>query len=75
MLAPPASTRAGVALLMASKTYAALRGRDYVLPDDIKDLVLPVLGHRIILRPEAEIEGLDVDAVCRRLLSTVEVPR
>ncbi len=74
-LALPASTRAGVALLMASKTYAALRGRDYVLPDDIKDLVLPVLGHRIILRPEAEIEGLDVDAVCRRLLSTVEVPR
>jgi MoxR-like ATPase len=74
-LALPASTRAGVALLMASKTYAALRGRDYVLPDDIKDLALPVLGHRLILRPEAEIEGLDVETVCRRLLSTVEVPR
>jgi MoxR-like ATPase len=74
-LALPASTRAGVALLMASKTYAALRGRDYVLPDDVKDLALPVLGHRLILRPEAEIEGLDVETVCRRLLSTVEVPR
>src|SRR3954454_3848038 len=70
-----ASTRAGVALLMSSKTYAALHGRDYVLPDDIKALVPPVLGHRVSLRPEAEIEGLDTDAVLRRLLTRVEVPR
>ncbi len=70
-----ASTRAGVALLIASKTYAALHGRDYVAPDDIKALVPPVLRHRVYLRPEAEIEGLDADAVFRRILSQLEVPR
>ena len=70
-----ASTRAGVALLMASKAYAALHGRDYVAPDDIKILVPPVLRHRVYLRPEAEIEGLDTDGVFRRILSQLEVPR
>ena len=70
-----ASTRAGVALLLSSKTLAALRGRDYVAPDDIKALVTAVLGHRVGLRPEAEIEGLDTDTVLRRLLAQVEVPR
>ncbi|HLU09840.1 MAG TPA: MoxR family ATPase [Oceanobacillus sp.] len=70
-----ASTRAGVALLLASKTYAALRGRDYVSPDDVKALVPPTLRHRVILRPESEIEGLDADAVFRRVLAQVEVPR
>jgi MoxR-like ATPase len=70
-----ASTRAGVALLLASKTFAALRGRDYVSPDDIKALVPPVLRHRVTLRPEAEVEGLDTDAVFRRILAKVEVPR
>jgi MoxR-like ATPase len=70
-----ASTRAGVALLLASKTLAALRGRDYVSPDDIKALVPPVFRHRISLRPEAEVEGLDADAVFRRILAKVDVPR
>ena len=70
-----ASTRASVALLLSSKTLAALHGRDYVSPDDIKFLVPPVLRHRVSLRPEAEIEGLDSDAVFRRLLAQVEVPR
>jgi MoxR-like ATPase len=70
-----ASTRAGVALLLASKTYAALRGRDYVSPDDVKALVPPTLRHRVILRPEAEIEGLDADSIFRRVLAQVEVPR
>jgi MoxR-like ATPase len=74
-LALGASTRAGVALLMASKTLAALRGRDYVAPDDIKAMVPPVLRHRVYLRPEAEIEGLDTDAVFRRLLAKLDVPR
>ena len=74
-LALGASTRAGVALLLASKTYAALRGRDYVSPDDVKSLATPVLRHRINLRPEAEVEGLDTDAVIRRILAKVEVPR
>ncbi|NDJ60707.1 MAG: MoxR family ATPase [Chloroflexi bacterium] len=70
-----ASTRAGVALLMAAKARAALHGRDFVLPDDVKALVPPTLRHRVHLRPEAEIEGLDADAVFNRLLNRVEVPR
>lgn len=70
-----ASTRAAAHLLLASKTYAALRGRDYVVPDDIKVVVYPVLRHRLILKPEAELEGLDADAVVSRLLGQVEVPR
>ncbi len=70
-----ASTRAGVALLLASKTFAALRGRDYTSPDDVKALVPPILRHRINVRPEAEIEGLDSDSVIRRILAKVEVPR
>ncbi len=74
-LALGASTRAGVALLLASKTFAALRGRDYTSPDDVKTLVPPILRHRINLRPEAEVEGLDSDAVIRRILAKVEVPR
>jgi MoxR-like ATPase len=70
-----ASTRASVALLMAAKTFAALQGRDYVVPDDIKALVPPVMRHRVILRPEAEIEGLDPDAALKRIVAQVEVPR
>jgi MoxR-like ATPase len=74
-LALGGSTRAGVALLLAAKTRAALYGRDYVFPDDIKALVPVTLRHRVYLRPEAEIEGLDADAVFRRLLGQLEVPR
>jgi MoxR-like ATPase len=74
-LALGASTRAGVALLLASKTFEALHGRDYTSPDDVKMLVPPILRHRINLRPEAEVEGLDSDAVIRRILAKVEVPR
>ncbi len=74
-LALGASTRAAVWLLLAAKTRAAVYGRDYVLPDDIKALVPPTLRHRVHLRPEAEIEGLDPDAVFRRLLNRLEVPR
>jgi MoxR-like ATPase len=69
------SPRAGIALLLTSKTYAALQGRGYVRPDDIKFLAPPVLRHRIILRPEAEVEGLDSDRVIARILAKVEVPR
>lgn len=69
------SPRASIALLLASKTYAALQGRDYVTPDDVKWAAPPVFRHRIILRPEAEIEGLNADSVLRRLLSGLEVPR
>lgn len=70
-----ASTRAATHVMLAAKTYAALQGRDFVTPDDVKFVTLPVYRHRILLRPEAEIEGLDADAVVRRLLNQVEVPR
>jgi MoxR-like ATPase len=69
------SPRASIYLLLASKTYAALQGRSFVIPDDVKALAAPVYRHRIILKPEAEIEGLDADAVVRRILAKVEVPR
>ena len=70
-----ASPRASTHVLLASKVYAALQGRDYVSPDDVKYVLFPVLRHRIVLKPEAEIEGLDADAVIQRLLRQVEVPR
>jgi MoxR-like ATPase len=70
-----ASTRAAAHVLLASKTYAALQGRNYVVPDDVKFIVPPVLRHRLLLKPEAEIEGLDADGVVRRILGQVDVPR
>jgi MoxR-like ATPase len=70
-----ASTRAATHVLLASKTYAALQGRSYVTPDDVKFVTPPVYRHRLLLKPEAEIEGLDADAVIRRLLGQVDVPR
>ena len=70
-----ASARAATHVLLASKTLAALQGRNYVTPDDVKFVVAPVFRHRIMLKPEAEIEGLDADAVIKRLLSQVQVPR
>jgi MoxR-like ATPase len=69
------SPRASIALLLAAKTFAALHGRDFVTPDDVKTLVPPVFRHRVILRPEAEIEGLDADSAMRRVVAEVEVPR
>ena len=69
------SPRASVALLLASKTYAALEGRDYIVPDDVKLLAPHVYRHRILLKPEAEIEGLSADNVIERLLASAEIPR
>lgn len=70
-----ASPRAGIALLNCSKAIAALRGRDFVIPDDVKELALPVLRHRVILRPEAEVEGLTVDRVLTSVINAQVVPR
>ncbi|MEW5938901.1 MAG: MoxR family ATPase [Chloroflexota bacterium] len=70
-----ASARASTHVLLASKTFAALQGRTYVIPDDVKTMVAPVYRHRILLKPEAEIEGLNADAVIQRMLGNVEVPR
>lgn len=69
------SPRASIALLLASKTYAALQGRDYILPDDVKFLAPHVYRHRILLKADAEIEGLTPDDVIDRLLAEVEIPR
>jgi MoxR-like ATPase len=70
-----ASPRAAVALLLCSKALAAMRGRNFVTPDDVKGIAKPVLRHRIVLRPEAEIEGLTPDQVLDSIISTIEVPR
>jgi MoxR-like ATPase len=70
-----ASPRAAVALLLSSKALAAVRGRTFVLPDDVKEIAKPVLRHRIILRPEAEIDGLSADDAIEEILASVEVPR
>jgi MoxR-like ATPase len=70
-----ASPRAAIHVLLAAKTYAALQGRDYVTPDDVKFIVPPVFRHRLLLKPEAEIEGLDAEAVIQRVLGQVEIPR
>jgi MoxR-like ATPase len=69
------SPRASISLLLAAKTWAAMQGRAFVVPDDVKFLVRPVYRHRIILRPEAEIEGLTPDTAMTRILAKVEVPR
>ena len=70
-----ASPRASVALLLCSKALAAIRGRDFPTPDDVRDVAAPVLRHRLALRAEAELDGATPDAVISDLLKTVEVPR
>lgn len=70
-----ASPRASIWLLLGSKAHAALSGRGFVTPDDVKELAAPILRHRLILRPEAEIEGITTDRVVESTLTEVEVPR
>jgi MoxR-like ATPase len=70
-----ASPRASVALLNAGKAYALLQGRDYLIPDDIKYICVPVLQHRILLSPEMEMEGRSAGTIVKRLLERIEVPK
>ncbi|HHZ20761.1 MAG TPA: MoxR family ATPase [Firmicutes bacterium] len=70
-----ASPRSGVHMVAASRAMAFLAGRDFVVPDDVKAVFLPVLRHRILLRPEAEMEGFHADEILRQILSAVAVPR
>ncbi|HUS39427.1 MAG TPA: MoxR family ATPase, partial [Pirellulales bacterium] len=70
-----ASPRAGISLLHGARTLAAFRGRDYAVPDDVVDIALPALRHRVMLTAEAEVEGHDVDELLRNLMRSVEVPR
>jgi MoxR-like ATPase len=70
-----ASPRAGLSMLRLAKARAALSGRDFVTPDDIKSAFLPTLEHRVLLEPAEEVEGGEVAVVLNRILETIEVPR
>jgi MoxR-like ATPase len=70
-----AGPRATQSLMLACRAYAAVSGRDFVTPDDIKGMAEAVLEHRLILRPEFEIEGLTIEEVVARILEQVAVPR
>ncbi len=70
-----ASPRAGLAMIQGARTLATFRGRDYAVPDDVVDLAMPVLRHRVILSAEAEVEGRSVDELLTEVIGSVEVPR
>ncbi len=70
-----ASPRASLAILQASKAFAAMQGRDFVTPDDIKRSAIPVLQHRVIVTPEREMEGVTSKQVIKQMLETIEIPR
>lgn len=70
-----ASPRASMAIVKTAKALAAIQGRDFVTPDDIQYAAFPVLNHRVILSPEKEMEGFDVQAILQDLFLTIEVPR
>lgn len=74
-LALGASPRAAVSLMTVAKAIAGLEERDYLIPDDVKSAVLPVLRHRVIMKPEAELEGLTSDRVLTEVIGSVEVPK
>ena len=70
-----ASPRASIAMMMGAKAMAAMNGRDYVLPEDIKDVCVPVLTHRIILAPEREMEGMTPVQLIKQIMDGIEIPR
>lgn len=70
-----ASPRASLAIMNASKALAAINGRDFVTPDDIKKIAPSVLRHRIMLTPEREMEGITADKVVQQIIETIEIPR
>jgi len=70
-----ASPRAAVGLFFVARALAGMDGRDFLLPDDVKSAALPVLRHRILLKPEADLEGLSSDQVIRQVIAAVEVPK
>lgn len=70
-----ASPRAGIALMQGARTLAAFKGRDFAVPDDVVEIALPALRHRVVLNAEAEVEGIGVDGELKSLLRSIEVPR
>jgi MoxR-like ATPase len=69
------SPRASLSIMKSAKAIAAIRGRDFVTPEDIQFVTKPVLNHRMILTPEAEMEGITSEDVINEILQTIEVPR
>ena len=70
-----ASPRASIALLEASKASAALQGRDFITPDDVKYVAPNILGHRVLLTPEKEMEGFTSDFIIKQIVDAIEIPR
>jgi len=70
-----ASPRASIAILNGSKAFAALRGRDFVTPEDIKQVTIPVLVHRIVVSPEKEMEGITARQIIEEIIQGIEIPR
>ena len=70
-----ASPRAGISLIQGARTLAAFYGRDYAVPDDVVQIALPTLRHRVMLTAEAEVEGQSIDRILGDLIRTIPVPR
>jgi MoxR-like ATPase len=70
-----ASPRAGLSMIQGARTLAAFRGRNFAVPDDVVEIALPALRHRVVMSAEAEVEGLQVDSELTSLLRSIEVPR
>jgi len=70
-----ASPRAAVAMMLASKAFAAIEGRDFLIPDDVKSAALPILRHRLLLKPEADLEGITPDQVVAEVVAGIAVPK
>lgn len=70
-----ASPRASIAILEAAKAAAAIEGRDFVIPEDIKHVAYPILGHRVVLVPEKEMEGYTTQSIIQQIIDRVEIPR
>lgn len=70
-----ASPRASIALLQSSKAYAALNGRDFITPEDVKTMATAVLNHRVMPTPEKELEGMNADRIISQILDSIEIPR
>ncbi len=70
-----ASPRASIATMQCSKAFAAMKGRDFVTPEDVKKALVPILNHRVILTPEREMEGITTESVIKMITESVEIPR
>src|SRR5690606_10894683 len=70
-----ASPRASISILNAAKAFAAIRGRDFVIPEDIKFVAVPALKHRIVVSPEKEMEGISSTQIINQIIESIEIPR